>query len=50
MPMIKIDDKDYDTDNFSDQAKNQLTDLNISDQEIQQRLQSQLAIAQKALA
>jgi hypothetical protein len=47
MPSITIDDKDYDTDKFSDEAKTQLTNLQVCDQEIQ-RLQIQLAIAQTA--
>lgn len=47
MPIIKIDDKDYDTDKLSDEAKTQLTNLNVCDMEIQ-RLQAQLAIAQTA--
>lgn len=47
MPIIKIDDKDYDTDKMSDEAKTQLTNLNVCDMEIQ-RLQAQLAIAQTA--
>ena len=47
MPTIKIDNKDYDTDIFSDDAKNQLMNLNICDQEIQS-LQARLAIAQTA--
>jgi hypothetical protein len=47
MPTIKIDNKDYDTDNFSDEAKAQLTNLQVCDQEIQ-RLQIQIAIAQTA--
>ena len=47
MPIIKIDNKDYDTDTLSDEAKAQLTNLNVCDMEIQ-RLQAQLAIAQTA--
>ena len=47
MPIIKIDNKDYDTDIFSEEAKTQLSNLNICDQEIQ-RLQTQIAIAQTA--
>jgi hypothetical protein len=47
MPIIKIDNKDYDTDKLSDEAKTQLTNIQVCDQEIQ-RLQVQLAIAQTA--
>jgi len=47
MPTIKIDNKDYDTDKLSEQAKAQLINLQVCDQEIQ-RLQAQLAIAQTA--
>ena len=47
MPTIKIDNKDYDTDKLSPEAKTQLTNIQVCDQEIQ-RLQAQLAIAQTA--
>lgn len=47
MPIIKIDNKDYDTDKLSDEAKSQLANIQVCDQEIQ-RLQVQLAIAQTA--
>jgi Family of unknown function (DUF6447) len=47
MPTIKIDNKDYDTDKLSDEAKSQLINLQVCDQEIK-RLQVQLAIAQTA--
>jgi hypothetical protein len=47
MPVIKINDKDYDTDTLSDSAKAQLTSLQVTDAEIQ-RLNIQLAIAQTA--
>jgi hypothetical protein len=47
IPIIKIDNKDYDTDKLSDEAKSQLTNIQVCDQEIQ-RLQVQLAIAQTA--
>ena len=47
MPNINIDGKDYDTDSLSDEAKAQLTSLQVTDQEIQ-RLNIQLAIAQTA--
>ncbi len=49
MPTIKIDNKEYDTDKLSNEAKTQLTNLQVCDQEIQ-RLQIQLAIAQTARA
>ena len=44
---VQIDNKDYDTDSLSDEAKAQLTSLQLTDAEIQ-RLQIQLAIAQTA--
>ena len=44
---VHIDNKDYDTDSLSDEAKAQLTSLQLTDAEIQ-RLQIQLAIAQTA--
>ena len=47
MPTIKIDNKDYDTDTLSTEAKQQLQMLSITDSEIN-RLQAQLAIAQTA--
>ena len=47
MPTITIDGKDYDADSLSDEAKAQLTSLQVTDQEIQ-RLNIQLAIAQTA--
>ena len=47
MATIKIDNKDYDTDKLSAEAKAQLTNIQVCDQEIQ-RLQAQLAIAQTA--
>lgn len=47
MPIIKIDNKDYDTDQMSDEAKNQLANVQLTDQEIQ-GLQVRLAIAQTA--
>ena len=47
MPIIKIDDKDYDTDKLSAEAKAHITNIQVCDQEIQ-RLQAQLAIAQTA--
>ena len=47
MAIIKIDNKDYDTDHLSDEAKNQMANIQVTDQEIQ-RLQVRLAIAQTA--
>jgi tetratricopeptide (TPR) repeat protein len=47
MPIIKIDDKDYETDNFSDEAKAQLTSVQFVDQELA-RLQAEAAILQTA--
>lgn len=47
MPIIKIDNKDYDTDTLSTEAKQQLQMLSITDSEIN-RLQAQLAIAKTA--
>jgi hypothetical protein len=47
MPNIKIDGKDYDSEQISQEAKAQLQMLQITDQEIA-RLQSRLAIAQTA--
>ena len=47
MAIIKIDNKDYDTDQLSDEAKNQLANVQLTDQEIQ-RLQVRVAIAQTA--
>ena len=47
MTTIKIDDKEYETEFLSTEAKQQLQMLTISDSEIK-RLQAQLAIAQTA--
>jgi len=47
MPTIKINDKNYDTEKLSAEAKAQLVSLQVTDQEIQ-RLNIQLAIAQTA--
>lgn len=47
MPTITINDKQYDTDTLSDNAKQQLQMLQITDAEIA-RLNAQLAIAQTA--
>ena len=47
MPIIKIDDKDYDTDTLSDEAKAQLQSLQYVDQELA-RLKAQSAVLQTA--
>jgi hypothetical protein len=47
MAMIKIDGKDYDTDNLSDQSKAQLVNLRFVDTELN-RLQAQMAVLQTA--
>ena len=47
MAKITIDNVEYDTDNLSEQAKQQLQMLQFADQEIV-RLKTQLAIAQTA--
>jgi hypothetical protein len=47
MPNIKIDDKEYDFDSLSNEAKSQLQMINICDQELA-RLNAQLAITQTA--
>lgn len=47
MPNIKIDDKDYEFDTLSDEAKSQLQMISICDQELA-RLNAQLAITQTA--
>jgi len=47
MPTINIDNVDYDTDNLSDEAKQQLQMLQVTEAEIG-RLKVQLAIAQTA--
>jgi hypothetical protein len=47
MPTIKINEKDYDTDSLSAEAKAQLEMLLATEGEIR-RLQAQLAIAQTA--
>ena len=49
MPMIKIDNKDYDLDTLPDEAKQQLGQLSFCDQE-QTRLNMQLAAIQTARA
>jgi hypothetical protein len=47
MPIIKIDNVDYDTDKLSDEAQAQLISLQFCDQELQ-RLQAQSAAYQTA--
>jgi len=47
MAKIKIDDKEYDTDNMSDNAKAQLASLQFNDVHIN-RLRNELAIADTA--
>jgi len=49
MPTIKIDDKEYDLDKLSENAKAQLQNLQVSDQVIA-RLNAQLAICKTAQA
>jgi hypothetical protein len=45
--IVTIDDKEYDLDTFSDEAKNQLVSLQYVDQELQ-RLNAQAAVLQTA--
>jgi hypothetical protein len=47
MPSIKIDDKEYDVDTLSNEAKAQLASIQFCDQELQ-RLQAQAAAYQTA--
>jgi hypothetical protein len=47
MTTIKIDDKDYDLETLSDEAKNQLVSLQFVDGELQ-RLNAQAAVLQTA--
>jgi len=47
MPIIKIDNVDYDTDKLSDEAKAQLASMQFCDKELA-RLQSQAAAYQTA--
>jgi hypothetical protein len=47
MPIIKIDNVDYDTDTLSDEAKAQLLSMQFCDQELA-RLQAQAAAYQTA--
>ncbi|MEE2773507.1 MAG: hypothetical protein VYE27_01190 [Pseudomonadota bacterium] len=49
MPKIKIDDKEYDTEDMSDNAKAQLASLQFNDVHIN-RLRNELAIADTARA
>jgi hypothetical protein len=47
MTIIKIDDKDYDTETLSDEAKSQIQSIQFVDQEIA-RLNAQAAVMQTA--
>jgi cell division protein ZapA (FtsZ GTPase activity inhibitor) len=47
MATITIDDKEYDTETLSDDAKNQLQSINFVDQELA-RLNAQAAVLQTA--
>ncbi len=47
MTTIKIDDKDYELESLSDEAKNQLVSLQFVDTELQ-RLNAQAAVLQTA--
>lgn len=47
MPTINIDDKEYDVDDLSENAKNQLNSIMVTDRKIKE-LQADLAIAQTA--
>jgi hypothetical protein len=47
MPTIKIDNKDYDLDTVSDEAKAQLASLQFVDSELN-RVQAQIAVLQTA--
>lgn len=47
MTTVKIDDKDYDLDSLSDEAKSQLQSLQFVDAELQ-RLNAQAAVLQTA--
>lgn len=47
MPIIKIDNIDYDTDTLSDDAKSKLVSMQFCDQELA-RLQAQTAAMQTA--
>jgi len=47
MPIVKIDEKEYDIDQLSDEAKQQLGSLQFVDAELQ-RLNAQAAVLQTA--
>ena len=47
MTIIKIDDKDYDIETLSDEAKAQLQSLQFADQELA-KLNAQVAVLQTA--
>ena len=47
MPAIKIDNRDYDLDTLSEEARAQLQSLQFVDAELQ-RLQAQIAVLQTA--
>lgn len=47
MPLIKIDEKEYELEQLSEEAKNQLVSLQFVDAELQ-RLQAQIAVFQTA--
>ena len=47
MPIIKIDEKDYELDTLSDEAKAQLTSIQFVDAELQ-RVNAQAAVLQTA--
>jgi hypothetical protein len=49
MPTIKIDGKEYDYDSLSNEAKEQLNNLRVTDQKIKS-LQQELAMIQTARA
>ena len=49
MPVIKIDNKEYDLDTLSDECKVQLASIQFVDQELA-RLQAQAAVLQTAKA
>lgn len=49
MPTIKIDDKDYDLDTLSAEAKAQIASLQFVEAELQ-RLNAQMAVLQTARA
>ena len=49
MSLIKINDKDYELEQLSEEARNQLASLQFVDAELQ-RLQAQIAVYQTARA